>query len=220
MRIIQPRGSRGSLKWIQEAIERSPQILQPSGFPEIEWVSPLAEDNYAEYRDEAFLARLGLGHLSANLKRFWPQKGPQWDALGVTASGPVLVEAKAHISEFLSPPSQAGLHSRKQIDEAFAAVRADLGVIRGADWAELYYQYANRLAFLWWLRENGVDAKLLFVSFIGDSEMNGPRHAETWDAAFDSASYALGLPKRNRLSSHIYHVMPDIQSLALAETGE
>ncbi|KUJ85192.1 hypothetical protein AVO45_16935 [Ruegeria marisrubri] len=134
-------------------IQCYPDLLQPSGLPTIEWVSPLAEDEYAEYRDEAFLDRLGIGHLTASLKDFWPQRGPQWDALGVTSSGPVLVEAKAHVREFFSPPSQAGQRSRKQIDRAFASVRADLGVGRATDWSELYYQYANRIAFLWWLRE-------------------------------------------------------------------
>lgn len=215
MRAIQPTGARGSLKWIQKAIELAPHVLQPPGLSKIEWVSPLAEDNYAEYRDGAFLERLGLVHLTAPLKAFWPQKGPQWDALGMTETGPVLVEAKAHVREFFTPSSQAGHQSREQIEDAFAAVRADLGVKQGANWSDLYYQYANRLAFLWWLRENGINAKLLFVSFLHDLDMDGPQHEETWHATFASADYALGLPKRHKLTSHIFHVMPDVRKLDL-----
>ncbi|MCU9847611.1 hypothetical protein OEZ60_06290 [Defluviimonas sp. WL0024] len=181
--------------------------------PTIDWVSPLAEDDYAEYRDGAFLERLGIDSLCGPLKDFWPQRGPQWDALGLTSSGPVLVEAKAHIREFFSPPSQASETSKKQINSAFAAVCADLGINRSTNWCELYYQYANRLAFLWWLRENGVDANLLFVSFLNDCDMGGPSHIETWKVAFDSANYVLGLPERNKLGRYIHHVSPDIREL-------
>lgn len=219
MRVIQPRGKRGSLKWIQEAVDRLPHLLQPPELPTIAWVSPLAEDDYAEYRDTAFLDRLRIGSLSASLKDFWPQRGPQWDALGLTSSGPILVEAKAHVREFFSPPSQAGLKSIELIKRAFAMVQADVGVSRSTDWTEVYFQYANRLTFLWWLREHGLDAKLLFVSFLNDVDMRGPHHAEAWETAFASADYALGLPERHKLRHHIYHVTPDIRELALAYEG-
>ncbi|WP_281995679.1 hypothetical protein [Ruegeria faecimaris] len=214
MRVIQPKGIKGSLKWIQDAVRRSPNLLQPQELPTIDWVSPLEEDDYAEYRDGAFLDRLRIGHLTASLKDFWPQRGPQWDALGLTSNGPVLVEAKAHVREFFSPPSQAGLRSLEQIERAFEIVRADLGVRQAMNWTELYYQYANRLAFLWWLREHGIDAKLLFVSFLNDADMAGPKYAETWEAAFAAANYALGLPEKNKLRRHIFHATPDVRELA------
>lgn len=220
MRVVQSKGTRGSLKWIQIAVEKSPNVLKPEGLPAIEWVSPLVGDGYAEYRDTAFLDILGLGHLSEALKAFWPSRGPQWDALGRTSNGPVLVEAKAHLREFFTSPSQAGPASRKKIEDAFATVRADLEIRPRADWVELYYQYANRLSFLWWLREQGVDAKLVFVSFLSDAEMGGPDHAETWEAAFAAADYALGLPERNKLRPHIYHVMPDVRELQLIDDGD
>lgn len=216
MRVVQPKGKKGSLKWIQIAIRNAPHMLQPEELPTIEWLSPLAEDDYAEYRDEAFLDLLGIGRLAASLKEFWPSRGPQWDALGRTENGPVLVEAKAHMREFFSPPTQAGSSSRQKIEAAFSTVRADIGVGNRADWTELYYQYANRLSFLWWLREQGIDAKLLLVSFVNDDEMGGPKHEETWEAAFAASDYALGLPARNKLKSHIYHVTPDVRKLARA----
>src|SRR3954464_2041498 len=57
-------------------------------FPELaaasfEWRSPLAEENYAEYYGTTFLKRLDLGEHAAALKEFWPQRGPQWDALAL-----------------------------------------------------------------------------------------------------------------------------------------
>jgi hypothetical protein len=210
MRVIQPKGTKGSLRWIQQAGGSHPIDLQPHGLPKIEWVSPLAEDDFAEYRDAAFLDRLGIGCLSESLREFWPQRGPQWDALGFTSSGPVLVEAKAHISEFFSPPSQAGPSSLVQIRQALSRVQSDLGCKNSSDWVETYYQYANRLAFLWWLRKNGVDANIIFVSFLSDPDMSGPKQAETWEAAFASADYSLGLPKKHSLTKHIFHVFPDV----------
>ncbi|MWB78374.1 hypothetical protein GLS40_10080 [Pseudooceanicola sp. 216_PA32_1] len=213
MRVIQPKGNRGSLKWLQLAVNETPHLLQPAGLPQIAWLSPLASDDYAEYRDGAFLERLGLAHLTAPLKEFWPQRGPQWDALGTIGSAPVLVEAKAHVREFLSPATQAGPESRAQIATAFGMVQADLGIAAPCDWTRIYYQYANRVAFLWWLRSQGIDAKLLFVSFLNDTEMNGPAAGETWDAMFAAANYALGLTGAKDLMRHVHHVMPDVMTI-------
>ena len=213
MRIVQPRGKRGSLKWIQTAVNQHPHLLQPPEMPTIAWVSPMEGDGYAEYRDTAFLGCLRHGYLSDSLKKFWPQRGPQWDALGLTSNGPILVEAKAHLREFFSPPSQAGPKSIELIRRAFAAVQADLGVSTSVDWADHYFQYANRLAFLWWLRQQGIDAKLIFVSFLNDEDMRGPQHAEVWKTAFASANYVLGLHEGHKLSRHIYHVTPDVREL-------
>lgn len=125
----------------------------------------------------------------------------------------ILVEAKAHLREFFSPATQAQGISRDRIAAAFASVRSDLGISTGTDWCRQFYQYTNRLAHLWWLLHQGVAAELLFVSFIGDGGMDGPRHAETWQAAFETADYALGLPRRHALSMYVHHVMPDISLL-------
>ncbi|MCT4555905.1 MAG: hypothetical protein N4A53_14550 [Pelagimonas sp.] len=213
MRTPQPTGERGSLKWLQRAVNLSPQHLQPTRLPQITWLSPLADDDFAEYRDSAFLHRLELDHLENELNAFWPKRGPQWDALGLTNQGPVIVEAKAHVQEFLSPPSQAGRASLEKIQRAFEMVQSDLKISSPSDWARTFYQYANRLAHLWWLRDNGVDASLLFVSFIHDTDMKGPKDSETWEALFSAANHALGLTNCPALMKHVYHVTPDIRAL-------
>ena len=100
-----------SQKWIQRVVNEAQVPLGDAirnlfGWPSsetIEWVSPLASDNYAEYSDEDALARLKLSALRVPLADFWPTGGPHWDALARTGSGRViLVEAKAHIAELLS----------------------------------------------------------------------------------------------------------------------
>ena len=66
---------------------------------EIQWVSPLASENYLEYQDTEFLARVGLREHAPELLKFWPHGGPCWDALARIQNGCILVEAKSHVAE-------------------------------------------------------------------------------------------------------------------------
>ncbi|GAB5463045.1 hypothetical protein [Hoeflea alexandrii] len=213
MRIVQPTGTRGSLKWIQRAVQDRPFVLEHPSIGAVEWLSPLAADNFAEYRDEAFLDRVGLSPLSVVLDDFWPKRGPQWDALGVAEkSVVVLVEAKAHLDELFSS-FKAGETSRHRIESSLSVVRTALKAQDGADWTRRFYQYANRLAHLWLLRSNGVDARLLLVGFLNDHDVKGPSSAEDWRAAYRMMDYALGLPRQHALSPNILHVFPDTRDL-------
>lgn len=161
----------------------------------IDWRSPNDEDDRAEYRDGRFLDLLDLNGLRDDLARFWPRKGPQWDALGVASDGKVLlVEAKAHPGEMASTCT-AGAESRELIVRSLDTAKRAFGAIDGADWIEGFYQYANRLAHLQFLRERGVDAHLIFVYFLNDREMRGPASAIGWANAIDECHTALGLPE-------------------------
>ena len=186
---------------MQRAISQRPDLLQSNDLAPVRWVSPLEHDDFAEYRDGGFLDALGLGHLSSSLHNFWPRLGPQWDALGTTGKGVVLVEAKAHIGEFRSPPSQAGATSLAKITAAFKMTQMALGVSTTSDWTGSFYQYANRLAHL------------LFVSFINDVDMRGPSSATEWHDAFREANDVLGLSADHRLALRVHHVFPDVRLL-------
>lgn len=59
-----------------------------------------------------------------------------------------------------------------------------------------------------------MDARLLLVSFIGDSEMNGPGEVGEWNAAFNLALRSLGLAEDRVLAPHVLHVHPDVADLA------
>jgi hypothetical protein len=122
----------------------------------------------------------------------------------------VLVEAKSHLPEFASPPSAAAGISRLRISDSLRRVRLALGADACADWTMIRYQYANRLAHLWWLRAQGIDARLLLVGFLGDAEMRGPESAEAWHAAYREADAALGLPADNPLAPYVLHVHPRV----------
>ena len=228
MRVVQPEGARGSLKWIQRAVNERWQSLEDPiksvlGPYDIEWLSPLCSDSYAEYRDGSFLDRIGHVELSGDLKSFWPARGPQWDALGRTAKGDVLlVEAKAHVREPLSPGTAAGDTSRARIEEALYKVATGLGARADrAAWTHHFYQLANRIAHLDFLRSQGVPAWLVLVNFVGDEEMGGPSSREVWDATYLVAFHVMGLPRLHRLAPFLVHAYPDVRGgeIGYAESG-
>lgn len=198
---------------MQRAVAGRADLLQPDGLPPVMWLSPLADDGFAEYRDTAFLERLGYGALAGELVAFWPARGPQWDGLGQCSDGPVLVEAKAHLDEFLTPACQAKGPSRARISKAMEAVQLGLGATPRADWMQVHYQYANRLSHLWWIHRHGIKAHLVLVGFLNDREMDGPAMAEVWQTAYRCADYALGLPRRHMLSRYVHHLCPDVRCL-------
>ena len=227
MRAVQPPGTRGILKWIQVLVNQHAGLLdrrveescrlRPD--EAIEWVSPLANDQYAEYRDAAFLGRLGVELNHRPLREFWPRYGPQWDALGRTDRGTVfLVEAKANIPELVSPASGAtSPSSMALIDGSLRQVQQFLRVDTSIDWTGKLYQYANRISHLYLLRElNQVPAYLLFVYFIGDKEVDGPQTAREWKAAVSVAKGVLGLPARHRLSDYVADIFVHVDELSMS----
>lgn len=202
MRVPQPDNGRGSLKWIQCLAARDPQVLldaiEPKdGLPrgKFTWLSPLKTDEYAEYRDSDFLERLGHPELTPALKEFWPSRGPQWDGLGRFDDGTaVLIEAKANIPE-LKSKCAASQRSRVKIDRALAETARALGATVTPAWSDEYYQYANRLAHLHFLKREGVPARLLFLYFVGDSDVAGPEFPADWSPAIAGMYHQLGLTK-------------------------
>jgi hypothetical protein len=219
-RFIQPIAARGSLKWIQRSVNQHRAILDAALHAagvkgQIQWLSPLYEDDRAEYRDGEFLRRLGLGECEGALREFWPSRGPQWDALARTDREEVLlVEAKAHVGEICSPGTQAGPNSAARIEKALLETAASLGAASKAAWKDTFYQLANRLAHLRFLRQQSVDARLVLVNFIGDSDIGGPISAREWMAAYQIVEHVMGLRARHALSPFVIHIYPDVAELA------
>ena len=227
MRVPQPPGRKGSLKWIQRLINEHPQVindpitawLKQTG--SIEWRSPLECDDFAEYRDGSFLDRVGHGELTEKLSFFWPSLGPQWDALGITESRKILlVEAKAHIGEICSLGTGATGSSLLKIEKALAATASHVRARKPKVlWTEGFYQLANRLAHLHFLQQNEVDARLILINFVGDLEMNGPMSRAEWQSAYKVVTYVMGLPTPNPLSKYILHLYPSVSLLEEGRTS-
>src|SRR3954447_6925859 len=69
---------KGSQRWIQWYVNHAPHVLDEQiGLGPIDWRSPLRDDEYAEYRDSAFLERVGITLPRRALETFWPRGGPQ-----------------------------------------------------------------------------------------------------------------------------------------------
>jgi hypothetical protein len=165
----------------------------------------------------AFVVLAEAGGVPARLSlvEFWPERGPVWDALATTSSGALLfVEAKAHVRELVSPPSKATPDSLNRIEQALLETRKFLAPGSRTDWSCSFYQYANRLAFLYFLRiKNDVNAHLIFVNFLGASDVDGPTSPEAWSAAYTILHAALGLPERHPLLFSVHHVEIDVAKL-------
>ena len=89
------------------AVNKKPELLRSalreSGalgrWEEVEWFSPLIRGKYKEFRDGAAIQG-AENEIHAPLARFWPSRGPVWDALGTSGEERrILIEAKAHIAE-------------------------------------------------------------------------------------------------------------------------
>jgi hypothetical protein len=197
--------SAGSQRWLQIAAHRRPELLRAAlrragalGPREaIEWKSPTEVNKWREYRDGAALSQCGIGpNLKAPLSSFWPARGPVWDALGVTSEGlPVLVEAKAHIAEAASPGTKATPDSLVRINRSLEAARRYYAPRARAGWSGHFYQYANRLAHLYFLRKlNGIPARLVFLYFVNADDVKGPTSEAEWRGAVRLIHAVLGLP--------------------------
>jgi hypothetical protein len=197
-RFPQSLSAKGSQRWLESVVKDAPQLLDEQiGAGHIDWRSPVAKDDYAEYRDEAFLKRVGVKAATRALNLFWPRGGPQWDGLGVADSGEViLVEAKAHLNELYSPASSASEESLATIQLALREAARGLGVPDGFEWSKQFYQYANRLAHAYFLNTvNNVPTKLAFVYFVGDNDVKGPATRAEWETAIDAVHQGLGLAR-------------------------
>ncbi len=167
--------------------------------PRIEWVSPLTADRYREYRNGDFLARLGLESLVPKLTGFWPDRGPRWDGLArlrladQERPGVLLVEAKSHITEVASSGCDAGDASRKRIEQRLMGIASRFGMSDVPEsWLGEYYQAINRLAHLFFLRDQGVDAWLANVYFADD--WYKPTTDADWRAAIEFGKRAMAIP--------------------------
>lgn len=178
----------------------------------VSWVSPLASDDWAEYRDKTFLDMLDISPATVPLADFWPSRGPQWDALGLAGQSPILIEAKAHLEEMLSPPCGASLKSRAKITRSLLLVQTRLRIAAYIDWLGVGYQYTNRLAHLFFLRElNSIPAHLVFVYFCNDPTLTTSATEQQWEGAVQLFESMMGT-RRHQLSRYVHHLFIDVNA--------
>jgi hypothetical protein len=151
---------------------------------------------------------------------FWPTRGSaqRWDAIArLDGTDWLLVEAKAHPNELLAPCQAKAPASIAQIDRAFDATRQAVGAdaVPSAEWRGPYYQYANRLATLHFLRtvcDPPVPARLLFIYFCGDRHprINGPADAAGWAPPLNLMYHNLGIDPQAPLLRFVHALFLDV----------
>jgi hypothetical protein len=211
----------GSQYWLRLAVNKAQSVIDrelaaAAEIPpteQIEWISPL-EPEYEEYKDQEFLDRLGVPLTTVPLHKFWPEGGPVWDALARTAKPRVfLMESKAHISEIDSSESGASPNSLKRIAKSLNEVRAFLEADPIVDWTRTFFQYTNRIAHLYLLRElNNIEAYLINIYFLNDIRMKGPSTIQEWEGALTLLKTHLGIT-RSKLSPFMKDLFIDVQEL-------
>lgn len=184
----------------------------------LEWLSPLKDDDYAEYVDQDFINRLDINsRIIKPLNDFWPNGGANWDGLAKDNETIFLIEAKAHISEqMIESTGATSIESINLIKKSLEETKAFLDVKSDVSWCkENYYQYANRIAHLYYLREiNKIDAHLLFIYFLNDKTVTGKSETkEDWKQAINDVYKKLELEKNNKLSDFIHNIFIDTNLL-------
>ncbi|MCJ7633232.1 hypothetical protein MUP77_12675 [Candidatus Bathyarchaeota archaeon] len=220
VRVVLSAGNKGSKKWVQKLVNEKPELLNHQILERltkhqnesIRWLSPLKSDKYAEYSDQESLDLLGINLKKRSLDSFWPVAGPRWDGLGKSDSGIFLVEAKSHVSELFSCVGAKG-KSLSLILRSLGETKNYLSPNSPVDWSQGFYQYANRLAHLYLLRElNDQPAYLAFVYFLDDSEMTGPSSISEWKGAIELLHTYLGI-RRHKLQKYIIDIFIDVNQV-------
>jgi hypothetical protein len=195
--------------------------LNLNNIDQIEWLSPLEKDGYVEYSDSAFIDQLRVELKHKPLVDFWPNGGPVWDGLAKTENGDLLlIEAKSHIGELLTILKAKASNSFSTISQSLTQTQDFLGGKSHLDWTAPFYQYTNRLAHLYLLRElNKLPAYLVFVYFINDPDMNGPSTREEWQGAFKLMKTLLGL-SRHKLSKYMADIFIDVNEMQPGPKGK
>ena len=177
----------------------------------------------AELKGLEFLKGEQYLSLQKKWKDFWPLGGGihNWDAVGwIIANGKrdlLLVEAKAHTNELISHCGAKSKDSIDKIIKAFDQVKSALNVPADKDWTKLYYQFTNRVATLHFLKNNGINANMLFIYFIGDKAKGKicPKSEQEWEKPLKEQSDWVGLPQAHPLQSRIHKIFMKVDAECL-----
>jgi len=126
-----------------------------------------------------------------------------------------LVEAKANIPELKSPATRATGNSKILIDKSIRELKAYLNVQNSVDWTDTFYQYTNRMAHLYFLREKlKKKAYLVNIYFINDKSVpNSPTTEKRWIDEIQDMKQYLGIPTGHMLEQFMADIFVDLDAL-------
>ena len=191
------------------------EICKVIGKGKIEWLD-YPVDLQHDSRDgelkgiECFKELANYEEISRLWINFWPQTGnaQNWDGIFIKDGIWYFVEAKANLQE-ANQQCNAGNKSRGKITEAFEKTCGNRKMAE--KWLKSNcYQLANRLAFIHFCKTAGIEARLLYISFINGYDINVEKNVSkkgTWEKHWLDEYNTLELT--NKLKSYIYHVYID-----------
>lgn len=156
---------------------------------------------------------------AGELSRFWPSRGPCWDALARieqdgTVVGCLIVEAKSYIDEFYANDTGAKGVSLDKIRTALTRTGGWLKVPPAKAWIHFpdskrcLYQCANRLAHLFFFR-NTLRVPAFLVNVLFTDDPHSPTSAEQWKQGLSRIHGDLGVSKFPEYYAEVF--LPAIQ---------
>ena len=150
--------------------------------------------------------------------KFGTKLNQNWDGIFWVEKTVYLVEAKAHVKEIFSDIKSDNKNSLSIIEQNFKETREWYNISSDNDWKKVYYQMANRVAFLKLLHSHHIEAKLVNLYFVNgyekkvkdpDSEkyytiQNKNTSVEEWEKAIIEEENYLGIS--NLVNKHIFPV--------------
>jgi len=217
------RYGKGSAKWMRVLVNEQNEFLKIRIYEslcisegEILWFSPLLSENFKEYSIQTILNRENVTLNKRTLSSFWPQSGPKWDAIGKSEEGTFfLVEAKSYIKEMIKADTGSkNLDNQRQIENSLNEARDFFNPSRSRTWPTTFYQFANRLAFIYLLKQlNKIPAYMLFINFTNDTTQNeSPSSPQEWEGAYKLLKYHFGIDER-RYAKLVNEMIIDVDEL-------
>lgn len=128
-----------------------------------------------EWKGIDFLPQQQQENLKSKWEKYWTGNTQHWDGIILHRSEGkeewIIVEAKAHLKEIRSDcGAKENSKNEAKIKNAFAQTQKEFSINMNNNWLKNYYQLANRLAFINFLLDNGINASLLNIYFINGYE--------------------------------------------------
>lgn len=200
---------------------------QVKGIDEIHWLDFPHDANRisldGEYKGISFLSAELKETIKNDWKIYWTGNTQNWDGIFLSDEKIYIVEAKAHLGELKSSFDSSDLENRKKIEYAMKETKEKMGVAEGKNWLGQYYQLANRLAFLNFLRKNKIESHLVYIYFLNgyrkrvydgkrliEQENKNVDTQDEWESAIIEQYKELGLMNVN-LDDYLFKVFIDCE---------
>ena len=190
----------------------------------IEWMDYPSDKNRisldSEFKGINFLDTKLQDELKNDWSKYWTGNTQSWDGLFYSNKKVFIVEAKAHLDEIKSKFESKDEKNLNKIKDAMYATQAAMKIVKSEKWIGQYYQLANRLAFLNFLRSHNIESHLVYIYFLNgyrkrdfkgnEIENKNVQSVIDWKKEINKQYIELGIDKIN-IEDYIYKVFIDCE---------